>query len=70
MDLNVDFVESMPDRESFRPEIGRIRPVGRTGRPEEVVALVAWLASDEAAFVAGQVYAVDGDRMAKLSLPQ
>ncbi|MFC0273241.1 SDR family oxidoreductase [Metabacillus herbersteinensis] len=68
-DLNLDFIENSPDSESFRRDIGRIHPVARTGSPGEVAALVAFLAADEAGFITGQVYTVDGGRMAKLSLP-
>ncbi len=68
-DLNNDFIASMVDAAAFRRDIGKIHPVGRTGKPEEVAALVAYLAAEESGFVTGQVYTVDGGRMARLSLP-
>ena len=68
-DLNLDFIKSMPDPDAFRRDVGSIHPVGRTGTPEEVAALVAFLAAEESGFVTGQVYVVDGGRMTRLSLP-
>lgn len=68
-DLNNDFIESMNDPEAFRRDLGKIHPVGRAGDPQEVAAVIAFLASDDASFITGQVYIVDGGRMTKLSLP-
>ena len=36
------------------------QPMGRVGKPEEVAALVTYLASDEAGFTTGQTHVIDG----------
>jgi 2-keto-3-deoxy-L-fuconate dehydrogenase len=36
------------------------QPLGRLGRPEEVAALILFLASDEASYITGQAHLVDG----------
>jgi NAD(P)-dependent dehydrogenase (short-subunit alcohol dehydrogenase family) len=41
-------------------EVNRKIPLGRHARPEEIAALFAFLASDDAAFMTGHVYTIDG----------
>ncbi len=41
-------------------------PAGRVGKPEDVAALCAWLASAEAGFITGQNYVVDGGMTRKM----
>ncbi len=40
-------------------------PIGRMGTPEEVASVIAFLASDEASFVTGSCYSVDGGYIAQ-----
>jgi NAD(P)-dependent dehydrogenase (short-subunit alcohol dehydrogenase family) len=54
------------DPEAAIAEWGRLHPLGRVGKPEEVANLVLFLASDEAAFCTGGCYRVDGGLLSPL----
>ncbi len=50
------FIDSLPETEDRRARI----PMGRYGKAAEVSALIAYLASDDAAYMTGQNLRIDG----------
>jgi NAD(P)-dependent dehydrogenase (short-subunit alcohol dehydrogenase family) len=40
--------------------LAQTQPIGRMARPDEVAALALYLCSDEAAFITGSDYPIDG----------
>jgi NAD(P)-dependent dehydrogenase (short-subunit alcohol dehydrogenase family) len=53
--------EHYPGREDeMRRALHAYQPIGRMGTPDEIAALALYLCSDEAAFVTGQAYPIDG----------
>jgi 2-keto-3-deoxy-L-fuconate dehydrogenase len=51
------------EQEMFK-QLSEYQPIGRMGTPEEVAALALYLCSDEASFITGQAYPIDGGVLA------
>lgn len=65
------FIEVERTRAAFenysREAVGRRIPIGRVGFPEDVAALAAFLAGDEASYITGEVIRCDGGSAARLA---
>lgn len=56
--IETDMTAALPEEQ--QAEYKKNIPVGRFAQPSEVAAAVAWLASDDAAYISGAVIPVDG----------
>ncbi|HEY58362.1 MAG TPA: 3-oxoacyl-[acyl-carrier-protein] reductase [Anaerolineae bacterium] len=56
--IETDIWANVP--EAMRQQVLQLIPLGRKGEPEEIAYAVAFLASDQAAYITGQILGVDG----------
>ena len=54
------FIATDMTKELDEAELKKLIPLGRFGKPEEVAALTSFLASDDAAYITGQVISING----------
>jgi glucose 1-dehydrogenase len=57
--INTKLLDNKPELDALLNNI----PLGRMGKPEEVAGMVAYLASEEAAYATGSTYVLDGGLM-------
>ncbi|MCY3796664.1 MAG: glucose 1-dehydrogenase [Chloroflexi bacterium] len=56
----IDFLEAADDPAAEEERVRNLHPLKRIGRPEDIGALVAFLASDEASYITGTEIVIDG----------
>jgi NAD(P)-dependent dehydrogenase (short-subunit alcohol dehydrogenase family) len=61
--------EHLAESRDFLMEVNRCHPAGRIGRPEDIAGMVRYLLSDEAGFITGQNFIVDGGITKKIIYP-
>ncbi len=67
--LSDDYINAQQNPETAWEELYKMHPLGRIGEADDVGKLAVYLASDDSAFVTGQVIVIDGGRTSKLPLP-
>ena len=61
--IETPLLEGVIKDKAFREKVLSRTPIGRFGRPAEIAAIVAWLASEESSYVTGTTIFADGGRL-------
>ena len=61
--INTEMLAAVNSDEAARQKVMSRTPLGRLGEPEEIAAIAAFLASDEASYITGQTIYADGGRL-------
>ena len=57
-----EILDNSPDRGALEQALAAEHPIGRIATPDEVAAVIAFLASDDASFMTGLAVPIDGGR--------
>jgi 3-oxoacyl-[acyl-carrier protein] reductase len=60
--MDTEMVQALPTYETIKERAIQTQPVKRAGRPDDVANAVAFLASEAAGFISGEVLHVSGGR--------
>jgi dihydroanticapsin dehydrogenase len=63
--MSTPLIQKIWDDPEKGPDLIRRTPLGRMGKPSDLVGLVNWLVSDQSSFATGAMYAVDGGMTAR-----
>lgn len=58
--INTDVLKYLPDGGGLAEQVAHLTPLGRIGEPEDIAGVVAFLVSEDAIWVNGQVLVADG----------
>jgi NAD(P)-dependent dehydrogenase (short-subunit alcohol dehydrogenase family) len=68
--IHTEMTETWKDDPVMQPFLFTRQSIQRPGAPEEIASMVLWMCSDEASFVTGAAFPVDGGLTATLGKPQ
>lgn len=63
--IHTPMISDLEEDEDMREMLISLHPIGRLGKPEEVAELVFWLCSEQASFITGSFYPIDGGYLAR-----